>query len=490
MDTLTRSRPLIALAGLILVLSAPVQAQQATKIVAPDGEGGDRFGYSVSLDGEVAIVGAYTADTFRGAAYAFRQVGEEWVEEAKLTPSLGGEFFGRSVSVSGAVALVGAPSALTDGVATGAAYVFRWDGSQWVEEAVLMASDGATGDAFGQSVSISGDVAIVAAVFDDDNGTDSGSAYIFRRDGEEWVEEAKLTAPDGGVEEWFGYGVAVSGDVAVVPNADPYDPGTYVYRWNGGAWVEASRLPYSGYVLAVSVSEDVIVTGTPTTNTWSGQATVFRWDGSSWVEEAVLFASDGAESDQFGRSVSVSGDVALIGAWQADAHGSNSGAAYVFRWDGAQWVEGAKLTATDGAGGDWFGQSVSVSGNTALVGAVLDDDNGTDSGSAYVYDLSAPVAGEETPVANLGPPSATLAPPYPNPSSASTSIGFRLSTASYVSVGIYDLLGRNVTEVFDGPATEGLHTVTFDASRLPAGVYVVRLEADGEVDHRRVVVTR
>jgi hypothetical protein len=166
--------------------------------------------------------------------------------------------------------------------------VFRFDGTTWNEEAKLTASDGAAGDRFGFSVSVSGDVAIVAAFLDDDAGTDSGSAYVFRFDGAAWNEEAKLAASDGAADDHFGISVAVSADVAVAgANADD-DAGLQ-----------------------------------------SGSAYVFRFDGTAWNEEAKLNASDGALGDLFGGAVAVC-ETAVIGATGDDDAGTNSGSAYVF----------------------------------------------------------------------------------------------------------------------------------------------------------------
>jgi len=116
----------------------------------------------------------------------------------------------------------------------------------------------------------------------------------------------------------------------------------------------------------------------------SGSAYVFRWNGSSWVQEQKLLPSDGAAYDWFGTSVSISGNAALVGA---EGDYGASGSAYVFRWNGSNWVEEQKLVASDGAYYDYFGASVSISSNVALVGADSNDDKGTSSGSAYVYTI-------------------------------------------------------------------------------------------------------
>jgi hypothetical protein len=253
--------------------------------------------------------------------------------------------FGISVSVSGDVALVGAHKDDDRGYDSGSVYIFRWNGSAWVEEQKLLVFDGASYDMFGTSVSVSQDVAVVGAWGDDDRGSDSGSAYIFRWSGSDWVQEQKLLASDVGSYDEFGNCVSISGDVALVGAHNDDDRGSN-----------------------------------------SGSAYIFRWNGISWDQEQKLLSSDGEANDVFGRSLSVSADVALLGAYGRDDQGSDSGSAYLFRWDGSAWVEEQKLLSSDGAKGEVFGDAVSVSGDVALVGAWGNNDQGSNSGSVYVFD--------------------------------------------------------------------------------------------------------
>jgi hypothetical protein len=247
------------------------------------------------------------------------------------------------VSVSGDVAVIGAFQDDDNGTDSGSAYVFRWDGAEWRQEQKLLPDDGMPGDWFGYSVSVAGEVAVIGAYHDDDNGAFSGSAYVFRWDGAEWLQEQKLLPDDGEPGDNFGNSVSVSGDVAVI-----------------GAWMDDDN------------------------GIGSGSAHMFRWDGAEWLQEQKLLADDGTTDDWFGSSVSVSGDVAVVGARRVD---DSSGSAYVFHRDGAAWLQAWKLLADDGANGDFFGRSVSVSGGVAVFGASGDDDNGSDSGSAYVFDV-------------------------------------------------------------------------------------------------------
>ncbi|MHC4423041.1 MAG: FG-GAP repeat protein, partial [Planctomycetota bacterium] len=342
------------------------------KITALDGDAEDLFGESVSVSGNYAIVGAYWDDdkgTESGSAYIFKKSDTpgdpNWYEQVKLTASDGAmnDLFGVSVSVSGSYAIVGAEHNDDDGTDSGSAYIFKKSDTpsdpNWYEQAKLTASDGDADDHFGHRVSVSGDYAIVGALYDDDDGNESGSAYIFKKSDTpgdpNWYEQVKLTASDGAVGEWFGGSVSVSGDYAVV-----------------GAYVDDDKGVGSGSAYVFKKSD---TPGDP-----------------NWYEQVKLTASDGAGSDFFGRSVSASGDYAIVGALYDDDDGFNSGSAYIFKKSDTpgdpNWYEQVKLLASDANAEDLFGSSVSVSGNYAVVGADGDDDNGPFSGSAYIFKKS------------------------------------------------------------------------------------------------------
>ncbi len=162
------------------------------------------------LDGENGL--------FAGAAYVYRYDGTNWAEEQKLTGSDGtsGDLFGFSVAVAGAVVVVGAYLDDEVGKDSGSAYVYRHDGIGWVEEDKLTNSDGAVEDHFGINVALDGELIVVGANLDDDDGSRSGSAYSYRLDGAEWVEERKITASDADTGDFFGISVALAGDTLVV----------------------------------------------------------------------------------------------------------------------------------------------------------------------------------------------------------------------------------------------------------------------------------
>ena len=354
---------------------------QLQKLLASDGSGGNEFGHSVSVSGDTALIGAL-GYLGKGAAYVFTYSGSSWTQQAKLTALDGqaGDLFGCSVSVSGGTALIGAPG--RDSY-KGAAYVFTRSGSNWTQQAKLTASDGAVNDYFGGSVSMAGDTALIGSPWNSDNG----SAYVFTRSGSNWTLQAKVTGPDSAFNVDFGWSVFVSGDTALIGGPGCYSGtgGAWMFTRSGSSWkLQANLFASDGaagdeFGKSVFVSGDTALIGAYRRGYYTGAAYVFTYSGSSWTQQAKLTASDGQAGDDFGYSVSVSGDTALIGAYR---RGYYTGAAYVFIRSGSNWTQQAKLTASDGAVNDWFGYSVFVSGDTALIGAY-----GCDSytGAAYMF---------------------------------------------------------------------------------------------------------
>lgn len=403
-----------------------------------------RFGVAAAISGDWAVVGAGGNDAGQPItlAYVFRRDNngtpldpsdDVWVEDTVLTaPGPVWNFITASVSVNGDRVLMGVSR--DDGPVndSGAAYVFRRNDNStptdptddtWVLEAKLTASDAATDDVFGSSVSIDRDRALVGAWGNDDAGDRSGSAYVFRRSDngtpsdlsdDTWVQEGKLTTSDAAVGDHFGWSVSLSDDRGLVgglgggasayvfrrsDNGTPLDPSDDV-------WVEEAKLtpsesiPYDGFGFSVSLSGNRALVGAYGLDDGSdfpGAAYVFRHNDNGtpldlsddiWVEEARLTASDAAARDEFGVSVSLSGDRAIVGAWQDDDAANLSGSAYMFENIAGSWTQVAKLTASDGAEGDLFGFEVAVSGDTAVIGA----HRSGETGAAYVFALGPPDA--------------------------------------------------------------------------------------------------
>ena len=336
-----------------------------------------------------------------------RRLSDDFEQLAKLiaADAAEGAKFGHSVAVDGDTIVIGAPYAGTGG----AVYVFRAsDGKQL---AMLTADDGAADDGFGYSVAIDGDTVVIGARFDDDGfrstltAENSGSVYVFRKSwfGDTYSQMAKLTASDAAAGDGFGASVAIDGDTVVIGAENAGTGGAvYVFRTNDG-WdtyslvviLRAYPSVWDGYFgHSVAIDGDTIVVGAYGdyhAGTYSGSAYVFRpsddqYGGATYDQVAKLTASDAAYMDLFGESVAIDGTTAVVGAYGA----GTGGAAYVFHTedDGATYGQVAKLTATDAAAGDKFGTSVAVDGGTVAIGAWYGNSAGSGSGSAYVFRTS------------------------------------------------------------------------------------------------------
>ena len=378
-----------------------------SKLTADDGADDDEFGYSVAIDGHTAVVGAYRRNVDGnanvGVAYVFTKDSDDaWSQAATLTASDGAanDEFGISVAIDGNTIVVGARQ---DDTRNGAAYVFtKSPDSVWAndenqtykwETAKLAASDGAADDEFGISVAIDGNTIVVGARQDD---TRNGAAYVFTKaDDVAWANDsgenhkaaaAKLIASDGAANDELGISVAVDGDTVVV--------GAHLHDINDNG----SSIPNAGaaYVFIK-----------PDTGGWANEPSK-----DHRTESARLTAPDGAASDEFGISVAVDGDTVVLGAhkYDVDDNGTsipNAGAAYVFTRDSnsGKWGQPLKLTASNGHADDGFGNSVAVDGNTAAVGAYLDDRDpaALDTGSTYVFARKLGVWSQTLNLAGPGP---------------------------------------------------------------------------------------
>jgi hypothetical protein len=401
-----------ALASTSLVHAGDCDPQDVAKILASDVATDDVFGTAVAIDGHTAIVGAPRADYVSiGSAYIFDVSDpDQPIQVDKLTPSDGasGDKFGFSVAIDGDTAVIGARLDDDNGWRSGSVYIFRNDGNgNWLESAKITASDGAEDDGFGRSVAISGNTVLVGAPHDDDDGENSGSAYVFdiAIPGDP-VELTKLLAQDGSEDSSLGRSVAIDGDTAIVgayrDDEYGYAAGSaYLFRDDSGSgdWVQVAKItasdaaPEARFGNAVAIDGDTAVVGAYSASDHhgedSGAAYVFERTGDVWIEKAKLNASDGAMSDLFGYSVAIYADSAMVGAVGDDDNGESSGSVYIFRDDGnGNWIEIDKITASDGAHGDSFGCSVAIDGDTAIVGASGDDNIVENSGSAYLFDVS------------------------------------------------------------------------------------------------------
>ncbi len=305
-------------------------------VTDPTGAAGDNFGARTAISGNFAIVGAYGDDVGanidQGSASIFQFNGTNWVLMQKITDATGaaGDFFGVSVAISGNYAIIGA---FTDDVGAnadqGSASIYQYNGTSWVLMQKITDATGAAGDNFGVSVSINGNYALVGSYKDDVGAnTDQGSACVFQYNGSVWGIYQKLTDAAGAVNDFFGINCCI----------------------------------YGNYILIGESAYDVGA------NTDQGAALIYHFNNVSWVPTQKITDATGIAGANFGAAVSISGAYLIIGAF-LDGTPTNTGSASVYQFNGSSWVLMQKLQNTNKAPGDFFGTSVSLSGNYAIVGA-------------------------------------------------------------------------------------------------------------------------
>jgi len=399
---------------------------QQAYLKASNTSAGDNFGWAVAIDGNTAVVGA-------------REAGNDLT----LMTSLSSSKFGNG---------------------TGAAYVFIRSGGSWSLQATLKASNAEPGDTFGHSVDIFGDTLVVSAESEESSATGvngdqsdnsvphAGAVYVFVRDGTSWSQQAYLKASNTDDRDQFGHGVAISGNTVAVTaacessdaigiNGDPTNNSShcrgavYVFTRNGTSWSQQAYIKASnsdnggsfGMSPGLSIDGDTLVAGAgyePSNATGvngdqnnksapgAGAVYVFTRNGTTWSQQAYIKASNTDNEDLFGRSVALSGDSLVVGAWredssakgvdgdQSDNFTSGAGAAYLFTRNGTVWTQQDYLKASNTEADDNFGNAVAISGNTVVVAAIVEDssargvngdqsDNSAEnSGAAYVFDTT------------------------------------------------------------------------------------------------------
>ncbi len=415
--TIVSSIALSALcAGVAAAQCLPVVHQ---KIVEPATVAFDFFGDAVAIDGDRAIVGAYGDDTqggFAGAAYIYHRVGSTWQKQAKLlAPDGAAEArFGTSVAIRGNWAVVGAAHHDLHGENAGSVYVWRLVGSTWVFAAQLFPPEPEQFGFFGCSVSTDGDRIAVGSYFEDvtiggTNYASNGAAYVFRRvvggpsDGD-WVHEQSITQLDGQGSAWFGYSVAIEGDRLVVGAPQKHKAGFGF--WTGAAyffergvddtWTQTTKVhsPDSTsserFGRSVALSGDRAVVGAPMHKSpgadYGAVYTFARNGGGTWALDQKVAPVDAEQASQFGERVAMSGNRIAVGAWSASITGmSQRGNAWVFSRGNGGWSAGSKLLDSTPGIQEHFGNGVGISGEYMIVGCPRDVNGESMRGSATIF---------------------------------------------------------------------------------------------------------
>jgi hypothetical protein len=360
--------------------------RQAAELKGSGALAGYRFGESVAISGATAIVGSgqlFYPDA-ADRAYVFTKTATGWKQAAELNGSdtvAAEDEFGWSVAISGTTAVVSAPG-FAD---AGRGYVFTKTATGWKQTAELKGLDTAAKSAFGYSVAISGST---LAVGDAAHAKGAGRAYVFAETGTGWKQTAELKGSDTAAGDQFGSSVAISGTTVVVgARLNTKGAGrAYVFKKTPTGWKQAAELKGSDTIAVDEFGGSVAISGTTViVGAWShsdgGAAYVFTKTASGWKQAAELKGSDAAGPEQFGGTVAISGTTIVVGACvDANCHGE----AYIFNKTDVGWMQAAQLKGSDTApSGDWFGESVGISGTTVVVGAPL---HAKQAGRAYVFE--------------------------------------------------------------------------------------------------------
>ncbi len=324
------------------------------KFFSSDAQEGDGFGNCVVLEGSTCIVNAKSESpngVFNaGSVYVFERVGSNWIEVQKLvsTPTVSNANFGTSISLDGNRMLIGARQESS----VGAAYVFERVAGVWSQTARLQASDGVLFDFFGQEVALHGNTAIVGSAADGPAGDSQGAAYVFEFNGVQWIEVAKLRAADPNSSSSFGTSLVALQDSALVGSATHRHLGVhgtgavYGYDRSGATWIGAQELLQhswnSGLLFGTRLisSGDLTVAGAPldpNTFTSRGAAYVFRLEPTGWIELARFTPNDALDNDAFGNNLALDGSTVIVGVSGRDdlcptVPSCNSGAVYIFEF--------------------------------------------------------------------------------------------------------------------------------------------------------------
>ncbi len=355
--------------ALAAVFAVPAQAQG--------------YGSSVAVAGDEILVGESLNNRTPGIIYVYRRSDAgTWDEHAQLVASDGtnNDHFGRFIAVNGNTMIAGATVWNEN---TGAAYVFEKDpaSGEWREAQRLVASGLQPGDSWGRAAAMDGDAILIAAWGHADG---KGGVWVFERnDSGMWTESAKLMASDAEENIWFGWGLALEGDVAFVGSSRKNNRTGVVYVFQrdatSGAWSEVGILQGNGtennsrFGQTIMLQGDRAFIAAPGHDRFSGAIYVFERDAASgeWTEQQKLLPFDATSGTQFGATLNRVGDELWVGAPGADGQGS----IYRFARDasGSNWTGVAKLRADDPERGERFAGALAVHANLAVVGLTGDD---------------------------------------------------------------------------------------------------------------------
>ena len=536
---------LILLVGQVVLGYA---APDAEGVVVPRPAGGDtNWGHSVDIWGTTLIAGYTSYVGNNGGVFILEQKGKKWdlIVQFKTPGGNTRDQYGHAVALEGDYAVV---SAYEDGgkkpvaggpLGEGPGLVYVYERVKgWTQMATFKPADIQNNDRFGYSVDISGTTLVAGTPFHDE---EKGAVYVYTLDNKQWKQTAKLVADDAGVKNRFGWDCAISENTIVVGAPLAAAPArlsgaAYIFKRQGDAWVQVAKItPEDGdggdsFGVSVDVSKSRVIIGAnkdenEAKKRGSGSAYIFRGVGDVYTQEAKLNADELQEGAGFGLTVALDVNRALVGAPSTDTkRGDDSGAAYAFLNTDAGWVLQARIIPEKGqpegqglTSGDNMGSAVAIDGkfgrnfNLAAVGVQWDaQDGGDDAGSVYIFDteddegLNIPLSVEprgDFALTIFGDIKRTaLLQNFPNPFNPETWIPYTLADDADVNVRIYDVEGKLVRKLDIGYQRAGSYlnrekAVYWDGrdqlgESVSSGIYFYTLKADAFSDTRRMVILK
>jgi hypothetical protein len=469
------------------------------KLTSNDGESGDDFGIAVDISEAFAVAGARWDDDFgesSGAVYIYKKNGTDWFFQQKITPDDGaaGAYFGSSVAVENHTIVVGAPRDNATDTGSGSAYVFQYDSTMqnWSQiKKLTPQSDTTFYSEFGSSVAIADSHIAVGAIGEHNN---AGTVYLYNRDNTQWLLHSHVNAQDRAADASFGFSLAMASGRLLIGAPFGSDGGAvYYYELEDSSWVQqvkltatsASQNPAFGYAVSLLDTYALIgASGDQNDLFTSGAAYMFHQEGAAWRQLAKLIDGSGFDGEEFGFSVALSENFAIIGARQDDDNGGSSGSVFVFSRTDDEWHEQTKLLPSDGSAGEFFGHSLAMENEEIIVGAP--GNNGT--GAAYVYSnwIATGIYHPETSI----PYQIVLMQNYPNPFNPATMINYQLQMTCEVELSIYNLLGQKLVTLVSERQSAGQYQVKWDARGLTSGIYICRMRSGSETHSRKMILIR
>ncbi|MBL7809642.1 MAG: HYR domain-containing protein [Saprospiraceae bacterium] len=489
--------------------------KKVLKQLETGGNSQDRYGYSVDILGDWAIVGT---DKHTAHILSRNQNGtDQWGEVAELAPanSNNGDQYGARVAIGNGIAAVSAPGDDSQGAAAGAVYVYYQNGQQWNLHTTLHAQDADAGDRFGSGLALNGDVLLVGAMNDDEMGTDAGAAYVFARNqggADAWGQVKKLLANNGSAQDNLGISVSLDGDYAIAgaPGADALFQNTgaaYIFGKNeGGAynWGQVTRIraAQSGqddqFGASVGISGSWAVVGAANNDSKgqdAGAAYIFTKNHlgiqNLWGLSQTLYNYNGKAGDRFGHSVAIDQDYLVVGTPGDDPFGQNSGGGFVYLLEATQWIEAGYLTDGSGQAGDQLGQSVAISGRRIMMGAPEDEQA---QGSVQIFEglcvednnaIDPNADRDQAGMARMGQQVSC----YPVPFSSQLNIALSGINSPDAQVLVTNMLGQEIATIYRG-AMEGDMTLQWYPNDTKAGWYFIRVVAGDTVVTQPVVLVK